>query len=181
MADTLRQPIDFYSPDTFNYTILEVGADCPTLTVTTYGINSYAVNTFPESSSANPVRPILSFQVEGDIEPPTIQSVSAAPNILWPPNHSLVPVTVSVNATDNYAVASEKIVSVTSNQPINGTGDGNTSPDWVLTGDLSLELRAERAGLLNARTYTITVEVTDTCGNKTDQTTTVVVPGSKRP
>jgi hypothetical protein len=72
-ADMLRQPIDFYSPDTFNYTILEVGAGCPTLTVTTYGINSYAVNTFPELSAAGPVRQILSFQIDADTTPPVIQ------------------------------------------------------------------------------------------------------------
>jgi phosphodiesterase/alkaline phosphatase D-like protein len=178
-ADSLRQPIDFYSPDTFNYTILEIGADCPTLTVTTYGINSYQVNTFPEISAAGPVRQILSFQVDGDIEPPVIQSVSATPNVLWPPNHALIPVVVSVAATDNYAIASQKIVSVTSNEPQNGTGDGDTSPDWVISGDLSLQLRAERVAGGSGRTYTITVEVTDTCGNKSQQTTTVLVPKSQ--
>ena len=175
----VRQPIDFYSPDTFNYTILEIGADCPTLTVTTYGINSYAVNTFPESSAAGPVRQILSFEIDGDITPPVIQSVTAAPNVLWPPDHSMVPVVISVVATDNYAIASEKIVAVSSNESSNATGDGNTSPDWVITGDLSLELRAKRAGTGNGRVYTITIEVTDTCGNKTQQNTTVAVPKSQ--
>jgi phosphodiesterase/alkaline phosphatase D-like protein len=180
-ADTQRQPIDFYSPDTFNYTILDIGADCPTLTVTTYGINSYQVNTFPEASAVGPVRPILSFQIEGDIEPPVIQSVGATPHLLWPPDHTLIPILISVAATDNYAVASAKIVSVTSNAPQNGTGDGNTSPDWVITGNLTLQLRAERAGSGNGRIYTITVEVADTCGNKTYQTSTVTVPKSNKP
>jgi acid phosphatase len=63
-ADTVRQPIDFYSPDTFNYTSLDVSEDGKTLAVTVSGLNSYAVNTFPESSVANPVRPILGFQID---------------------------------------------------------------------------------------------------------------------
>ena len=63
-ANTLRQPVDFYSPDTFNYALLDISADGKALTVNTYGINSYAANTFPEPSTANPVRNILSFQVQ---------------------------------------------------------------------------------------------------------------------
>jgi hypothetical protein len=137
------------------------------------------VNTFPEASAANPVRQILSYQIEGDIEPPVIETVEATPSVLWPPNHSLVPVTVSVAAIDDYGISSEKIVAVTTDEAQNGQGDGNTTPDWVITGDLTLELRAERAGTGNGRTYTITVEVADTCGNKTQKSTTVVVPKSK--
>jgi alkaline phosphatase D len=38
-------PVDFYSPDTFNYTILIVAADGG-LTVETWGIASYQENTF---------------------------------------------------------------------------------------------------------------------------------------
>src|SRR5262249_16706807 len=35
-----------------------------------------------------------------DTTPPTINSVSASPNSLWPPNHTMVPVSVAVNVTD---------------------------------------------------------------------------------
>jgi phosphodiesterase/alkaline phosphatase D-like protein len=58
-----RSAFDFYSPDTFNYASLNVSADGSTLTVTIDGINSYAVNTFPQPNSANPVRQIMSFQI----------------------------------------------------------------------------------------------------------------------
>ncbi len=62
-ADALRQPVDFYSPDTFNYVILDISKDGNTLAVNTYGINSYAANTFPELDKVGPVRHILGFEV----------------------------------------------------------------------------------------------------------------------
>ena len=67
------------------------------------------------------------------------------------------------------------IKSVASNEPINGTGDGNTDPDWVITGPLTLQLRAERAGNRTGRIYTITVECTDGSGNSSTKAVTVVV------
>ena len=63
-ADTLRQPVDFYTPDTFNYVTLDISADGKTLSVNTYGINSYAPNTFPEPVMVGPIRRILGFQIK---------------------------------------------------------------------------------------------------------------------
>jgi alkaline phosphatase D len=54
-------PVDFYSPDTFNYTILSVAAD-GRLTVETWGIPSYQQNTFPQSVMDPTL--ILSFQID---------------------------------------------------------------------------------------------------------------------
>src|SRR5262249_21700324 len=62
-ADATRSGFDFYSPDTFNYATLNLSADGSTLSVGVKGINSYAVNTFPQPGAANPVRTILSFQI----------------------------------------------------------------------------------------------------------------------
>jgi hypothetical protein len=46
-----------------------------------------------------------------------------------------------------------------------GLGDGGTTPDWTITGDLTLNLRAERSDKGIGRTYTITVEGGDSSGN----------------
>jgi hypothetical protein len=63
-ADTLRQPADFYSPDTFNYNVLDVSADGKTLTVTSYGINSTVPNGFVEYDPVNnPEQALFSFQI----------------------------------------------------------------------------------------------------------------------
>jgi hypothetical protein len=67
-----------------------------------------------------------------------------------------------------------QVVSVSSNEPIDGLGDGDTAPDWELTGDLSVSLRAERSGR-GGRIYTITVKCTDATGNSTTKTITVTV------
>ncbi|MBN1982018.1 MAG: hypothetical protein JW795_10825, partial [Chitinivibrionales bacterium] len=112
-----------------------------------------------------------------DTTAPTVTCICANPSILWPPNHKLVPITVSVQAADNLpGTTSKKIITVTSNEPINGKGDGNTDWDWELTGDLSVKLRAERAGPLNDRIYTIVVECKDGMSNRSFATVEVKVP-----
>jgi len=62
-------------------------------------------------------------------------------------------------------------------------GFGNvalTTPDWDITGDLTVNLRAERSGTWGGRLYTIAVECEDTAGNTASKTTTVFVPHDKR-
>jgi hypothetical protein len=111
-----------------------------------------------------------------DDTPPGI-CLSASPQTLWPPNHKMVPVTIAVSASDNYDPApSCEIISVASNEPENGPGDGNTSPDLEVTGDLTVDLRAERSGSGNGRVYTIEVECTDASDNSSQDTVEVHVP-----
>ena len=65
LANTLRQPADFYSPDTYNYNTLDVSADGKTLTVKSIGVNSTAVNAFTEyDPTYNPARQVFGFQVD---------------------------------------------------------------------------------------------------------------------
>jgi uncharacterized repeat protein (TIGR01451 family) len=109
--------------------------------------------------------------------PPTITGVSANPSVLWPPNHRLVDVTVDYNVTDNCPLPPNSCtLSVTSNEPINGTGDGNTTPDWIILDDHHVLLRAERAGNGNGRIYTVTITCTDSGGNSSSKSVTVSVP-----
>jgi uncharacterized repeat protein (TIGR01451 family) len=109
--------------------------------------------------------------------PPTITDVSVDQPVLWPPNHRLADVTVNYNVTDNCPLPPNSCtLSVTSNEPINGTGDGNTSPDWIILDAHQLQLRAERAGNGNGRIYTITITCTDSAGNSSSQSVMVSVP-----
>ena len=112
----------------------------------------------------------------GDSIAPVITSVTATPSTLWPANHKMVAITVTAKATDNVGVTSLKITRVTSSEPDNGLGDGDTANDISLTGPLTVALRAERSGKGNGRTYTITVEAKDAAGNASTKNTTVFVP-----
>lgn len=115
-----------------------------------------------------------------DTAAPTIAGMTASPNVLWPPNHKMVPVTVDVSVSDDSDGAPDcRIVAVSSNEPVNGVGDGNTAPDWVITGDLTVNLRAERSGKRSGRVYTIMVECADDSGNNATETVTVMVPHHK--
>ena len=113
-----------------------------------------------------------------DITPPEITSISASPSVLWPPNHKMVKVTVEVDATDNSGSAPFCcILGVSSNESINGPGDGDTEPDWDYADDpLVVLLRAERAGGGDGRVYTIEVGSTDASGNAATDTVEVIVP-----
>jgi hypothetical protein len=104
---------------------------------------------------------------------PKIDSLSASPNVLWPPNSKLVPVTVSPSTSGGCAAISCKVTAVSSSDP------PDAQPDWVITGNLTLQLRATRletrVGTNNGRVYTVTVQCSDGT-NSTTKTTTVRVP-----
>jgi hypothetical protein len=56
--------VDFYSPDTFNFTVLDVSADGRTLAVTSVGMDSTAQNAGLEYVSGPQARTLFSFQVD---------------------------------------------------------------------------------------------------------------------
>jgi len=108
--------------------------------------------------------------------PPSIDQLTATPVELDPPDHRMVDVNVTASVTPACGTtATCQIVSVTSNESTNGTGDGNTSTDWVITGPLTAQLRAERSGSGSGRVYTLTVRCTDTSGTSSTRTITVTV------
>ena len=111
-----------------------------------------------------------------DAEPPAIDDVTVSPAVLWPPNHQMVPVTVTAASTDACGVSACRLAAVTSNEPVDGAGDGRSAPDWRRTGDLSAELRAERSGDGAGRVYTLTVECSDPAGNRAITSLEVGVP-----
>lgn len=110
---------------------------------------------------------------------PVIHSVTASPNVLWAPNHKMMPVAVSANVTDNCSAVTWTVTAVGSDEPANGTGDGDTEPDSSITGGHAVNLRAERAGSGDGRIYTITIVAMDAAGNRTTGSTTVSVPHSQ--
>ena len=104
-------------------------------------------------------------------------TVTLSPNVLRPPNHEYVTVEASVSATDSSGQEPTiELVSVTSNEPDNGTDDGNTVDDIMIVDDTTFRLRAERSRVGTGRVYTVTYSATDATGNVTTESATVTVP-----
>jgi predicted extracellular nuclease len=107
-------------------------------------------------------------------------TVSVEPSELWPANHKYVDVEVTLSVSDavdpNPTVV---FISVFSDEPDNGPGDGNTINDIVVVDETHFRLRAERAAGGDGRTYTITYLATDASGNTTLASATVTVPMSR--
>jgi hypothetical protein len=114
-----------------------------------------------------------------DTTPPVL-NVSVTPNMLWPPNHQMVTITPVISVKDNIDPSPKvKLLSVTSNEPDNGLGDGDTANDIVMNSDGTISLRAERSAKGSGRKYTITYQATDASGNAATATATVTVPHNK--
>lgn len=119
-----------------------------------------------------------------DSEAPVL-TVNPAPITLWPPNHKYKSfdlddfvISVSDNCSD-LSLDDVVIVSATSDEPENGSGDGNTTDDMVIGDDCQyVKLRKERKGNGNGRVYTIYFEVEDEAGNLGTASAQVHVPHS---
>jgi len=114
-----------------------------------------------------------------DAVAPVLSGVSVDKEVLWSPNHTFEDVVVSYQVTDNFDLAPVVTLSVTSNEPVDDPGSGNTSPDWEVGSSTLVRLRAERSGTGTGRIYTITITATDAAGNSTSATVTVTVPKSQ--
>ena len=107
-----------------------------------------------------------------DTTPPVAQSVVASPNVLSPPNHAMIPITVTVSAVDACDGAPvAQITSVTCNGPVPAT-------DIQITGPLTVNLAASKNANGSTRIYTINVQLTDASGNSSSSQVIVTVPGN---
>lgn len=106
---------------------------------------------------------------------PVVGAVTATPNRVGAVNHLMFDVFVDYMARDNSGAPACGLA-VSSNEAVDGTGDGHTSADWVVIDAHHVRLRAERAGAGNGRIYTLTVTCRDAYGHATEAQTTVTVP-----
>jgi hypothetical protein len=99
-------------------------------------------------------------------------TVTASPDILWPPNGKLVQVSTEVTIENEEPGTMVQLVDVVSSDDDPST---NRFPDIVIIDDFHFELRAERYGWSDGRVYTITYEVVTPCGESERFSTTVSV------
>jgi hypothetical protein len=107
---------------------------------------------------------------------PICAGVSGGPN-LWPPNHKLKIITLTGATDPDGDPLTTAVTGVTQDEPLDGLGDGDTSPDARL-GPVANQvyLRSERGSLGDGRVYRISYEVTDGRGGSCAGTATVGVP-----
>jgi hypothetical protein len=113
-------------------------------------------------------------------DPPQCDLAQASPRLLWPPNHKMLPVGITGVADPNNDAVSISITGVTQDEPVNGLGDGDTSPDAVLQAHNVL-IRAERSGTGTGRVYRISFTAGDGNGGSCAGAVTVTVPHSMKP
>lgn len=102
---------------------------------------------------------------------------------LWPPNHQMVQVARGISAWDIVDGEVSVSVTVSSNEPVNGRGDGNTDYDYEVKtnpdGTIDVYVRAERSGGGNGRIYTIEMNTSDVAGNSASASFEVNVPHNR--
>jgi PKD repeat protein len=158
-----------------NGTVLKTQLNAPNTTLThtlNLGIHTITLNATDEAGNTGSDNVTVTVV---DTTPPQINCI-ATPSTLWPPNHKYVEVKTNVTAYDVCDSSPEiTFVSITSSEPDNGKGDGNTINDIIVIDDFTFMLRAERSGTGAGRTYTITYKATDVSGNYVIGSVTVEV------
>jgi len=107
---------------------------------------------------------------------PICTAVNGGPN-LWPPNHKMHLISLTGATDPDGDVVTLTVTGVTQDEPLNGLGDGDTSPD-ATPGPASnqVNLRAERSGTGDGRVYRIGFSGSDGRGGSCTGTATVGVP-----
>ncbi len=107
---------------------------------------------------------------------PLTGHVVASTHILWPPDHSMRTVTLDVSGVEplkesvTYSITGVQIQEFSNIANSAGNyediyAENNFEPDVEVTGDLSVNLRAERTGKSQGRRYVIQVTATDCSGS----------------
>jgi predicted outer membrane repeat protein len=192
-AGNINQDPLFLDPVNGDY---HLSADSPCIDI---GDPSSAPPDFPENDIDGDLRPQGTYYDMGadeftscDMQGVTGE-ISPSDNILWPPNHDLIPITIDTSAlTSNnpdltiipLSINSVSVTEYSSQEAGEAYGDNvydpnNFEPDVEITGNFTLNLRSERTGASTGRTYTIKVTATD-CSGSYDFLTEVIVPHDKQ-
>lgn len=106
----------------------------------------------------------------------------AEPSIskFWPPDHTMKEINI-LGLTDSHGNPAEvTITSISQDEPVNGLGDGDQSPDGEGIGLSTAIVRSERSGNENGRVYNIQFIAQDDIGARCEGSVAVYVPHDKK-
>jgi len=112
--------------------------------------------------------------------PPDCSGAVASQAEIWPPNHKFVDITVEGVTDPDGDPVTITITSITQDEPVNGSGDGNTCPDALIATSTAM-VRRERAGTGDGRVYHVSFTASDGMGGECSGTVNVCVPHDQRP
>lgn len=137
---------------------------------TLLGVGVHPIRVTVTDAAGNATNCVLMLHVL-DLTRPIISSITPSTSVLRPANRQMVPVSLVVAASDNCDPnPRSRIVGVSSSER-----DGNGVPDWRVTGDLTVELRAEITSNRGQRIYQLLVACSDASGNTTYRTVQIRV------
>lgn len=118
-------------------------------------------------------------------QPPDCSSAAPSTTEIWPPNHKMASVNILGVTDPDGDPTSIVITDIAQDEPVNGPGDRDTSPDGSGVGTNTAQVRAERSERPSApgdgRMYHIHFEVSDGEGGVCSGLVNVGVPQDRRP
>jgi hypothetical protein len=134
----------------------------------------------PESNAFVHLKATCVQQVTvSDTTPPQIESISASPSVLWPPNKTWQRARISVLAKDAVDPAPVCRISEVHVYDAASQRNGGGVP-WKIVGALELDAVAWREGGGGGRTYAATVDCSDFFGNASQGQVEIRVPHDQR-
>ena len=123
----------------------------------------FTLNISSVSANAAILDRVGSGNILNDDSPPVLDcsNATASPNSLWPPNHKLVTISVGGVFGLDSTPAEILVTGIEQDEPVNGLGDGDTSPDGFGVGTDLPQVRRERSGLEDGRIYFISFDASD--------------------
>jgi uncharacterized repeat protein (TIGR01451 family) len=166
---------------------LVASASCAVANSTTIRNTASATTTVPERTLANNVADASVTVVKAV---PTVSSISATPDVLWPANKKLIDVNIDYQV-DGSCGPMSCVLSVKSNLDDDDDDDDHHclehhhhhcdhhEPNWIVVDAHHVKLRAEHAEHDKDGVYTITANCTNTAGATSSKSVKVKVPHKK--
>jgi hypothetical protein len=111
---------------------------------------------------------------------PDCSEATPSTDSIFPPNHKMNDITISGVTDADGDIVTLTIDGITQDEPTNGLGDGDTSPDGDGVGTDTAQIRAERSGTGDGRVYEISFTADDGNGGMCTGSVVVGVPHDKK-